>query len=193
MRATAFRRTLALIAAILAGVGCAPLLVGGVATSASVINDRRPAGTVVNDALIKLEAEAAIRAHRTLRHETHVDVTSVNGVVLLTGEARTDSDRDQVLTLVRNIDGVRKIIDQLRIAPPSPFSARLNDSWITLRVKAALFAHGLDANRIKVVTAHRAVYLLGLVRPAKGNEAALIASHVPNVRSVIELFQYVRD
>lgn len=193
MQRVIFRQTLALIMAVLICAGCAPLVVGGTVAGASVANDHRTAGTVIDDALITLEAEAAIRARRTLYRQTHVDVTSVNGVVLLTGETPTRADRDRILTLVRHINGVRKIIDQLRIAPPSSFGARLGDSWITLRVKMALLAHGLDANRIKVVTAHRSVYLLGLIRPATANEAALIASRIPHVRSVIELFQHIHD
>jgi len=177
-------------ATILTLTGCAPLVVGGTATGAAVIDDHRSVGAVVNDTLIKLQAEALISRNKPLHHETHVDVTSVNGLVLLTGEAENIAERNDILTIVRNISGIRRIVNQLRIAPPSSFPSRLADSWITLRVKSALLAHGLDANQIKVVTAHRVVYLLGLVPPAQGNEAALVASRIPHVRSIIELFEY---
>ncbi|MDA8389812.1 MAG: BON domain-containing protein [Gammaproteobacteria bacterium] len=183
--------TILLLATATFGVGgCAPLVVGGTATATSVADDKRSVGTVVDDTLIKLRAEAAISAHRALKDNTHIDATSINGVVLLTGEARTRGDLDRVLTIVRTLGGVRKIINQIRVAPPSPFAARLDDSWITLRVKAALVGQGLNANRIKVVTAGRVVYLMGLVNPAAAAAAAQAASHVPNVRSVVELFQY---
>lgn len=170
--------------------GCAPLLVGGAAAGASVANDKRSVGSVVNDTLIKLRIEALIRAHRHLRYQTHIDVTSVNGLVLLTGEARSVQTRDGVLAIARTIHGVRKIINQIRIAPPSSFAMRLDDSWITTRVKLSLIAHGLDANRIKVVTADRVVYLMGLVRHTHGAAAAVVASRIPQVRSVVELFEY---
>ncbi|MHB8254689.1 MAG: BON domain-containing protein [Acidiferrobacter sp.] len=190
------QRARRLVRAVMAGAtilglaGCTPLFVGGTAAGASVIDDRRSMGAVVNDTFIKLRAEAIISADKNLRHDTHVDITSVNGLVLLTGEAGNTTERDKILTIIRNISGVQKIINQLRLAPPSSFASRLADSWITLRVKSALVAHGLDANRIKVVTAHRVVYLLGLVPAAQGNEAALVASRIPQVRSIIELFEY---
>ncbi len=168
---------------------CTPLLLGGTATSASIADDHRSVGTVVNDAWIKLRAEALITADKPLHRASHVDVTSVDGLVLLTGETAQIADRNKILTIVRGIKGIRRIIDQLRIAPPSSFGARLADSWITLRVKSALLADGLDANPIKVVTAHRVVYLLGLVPAAVGNKAARAASRIPHVRSIVELFE----
>lgn len=184
------RQWLASLAAALVLSGCTPLLVGGTAAGASVVNDRRSVGSVVDDTFIKFRAEALIAAHPRLHHATHVDVTSVNGLVLLTGEAANTRDRNEILRMVRGISGVRRIVDQLRLAPPSSFSARLADSWITLRVKSSLVAHDLNANQIKVVTAHRVVYLLGLVPKTEGNDAALAASRIPNVRSIIELFEY---
>ncbi len=185
-------RALAAGASVLVLNGCAPLLIGGTATGASLAADRRPVHTVVDDAFIKLRIEALIAAHKTLHRRTHVDVTSVNGLVLLTGEAQTPADRDRVLTLARRVPGVRRLVDQLRVAAPSSFGARLADSWVTLRVKAALIADGLDAH-ITIVTAHRVVYLMGLVSPRQGNRAARAASRIPHVRSVVELFQYRHD
>ena len=183
-------RALAIAAIVLGLAGCTPLFVGGTATGASIIDDHRSMGAVVNDTLIKLRAEAVISADKALRRHTHVDVTSVNGLVLLTGEAENTIERNAILTIVRNIKGVQRIVNQLRIAPPSTFESRLADSWITLRVKSALVANNLNANQIKVVTAHRVVYLLGLVQTAQGNKAALAASLIPHVRSIIELFEY---
>ncbi len=175
---------------LLALVGCTPLVVGGAATGASIVNGHRSAAAVVNDTLIKFRAEALISARKNLRHDTHVDVTSVNGLVLLTGEAGNTQDQARVLRLVRSLHGVRRIVNQLRLAPPSSFASRLADSWITLRVKSALATDGLDAAHIKVVTAHRVVYLLGIVAKSVGDKAALAASVIPHVRSIVELFQY---
>ena len=189
-RARGLRAALGALALAFALTGCTPLLVGGAATGATMAGSRRSAGTVVDDTLIKFRAEALIDAHKNLHRATHVDVTCVNGSVLLTGEADNIQDRARILRLVRRIHGIRRIIDQLRLRPPSSFAARLADSWITLRVKSALVAKGLNIARITVVTAHRVVYLLGIVPRSEGDKAALAASLIPHVRSVIELFQY---
>ncbi|WP_298138688.1 BON domain-containing protein [Acidiferrobacter sp.] len=193
MRSRAARSVAAMVlAAALASAltGCTPLLVGGAATGASVASGGPGAGTMVDDTFIKFRAEAIIAAHKNLHRATHVDVTCVNGRLLLTGEANNVQDRARILDLVRGIRGIRQIIDQLRLAPPSSFASRLANSWITLRVKSALAAKGLDVGRITVVTAHRVVYLLGIVPRSVGNRAALAASVIPHVRSIIELFQY---
>ncbi len=186
----ALTRPLAAAALGLALTACTPLVVGGAATGVGIANGHRSAAAVVDDTLIKFRAEALISARRNLHRDTHVDVTSVNGLVLLTGEVGNAQNQARVLRLVRSLHGVRRIVDQLRLAPPSSFASRLADSWITLRVKSALVADGLDATHIKVVTAHRVVYLLGIVPKALGDKAALAASVIPHVRSIVELFQY---
>lgn len=186
-----------LMAAILATTlltGCVPLLVGGTAVGVGVAHDRRTAGTVVDDQTI------ALKLYNTLDQQlppgNHINVTSYNGAVLLSGEVVSAQAREQAETIARRIEPpVREIYNELVIGPPSALSSRNNDTLLTTKVKAALLRINdipdFDPSRVKVVTERGVVYLLGLVRPREADAAANVASQVSGVHQVVTLFEYI--
>ncbi len=179
--------------AIVAGVlsGCVGVVLGGAAGGASVINDPRTAGSQVEDESIELKAGTRLRGNKELNQQTHINVTSYNQVVLLTGEAPTEDMRAQVFELVKGIEKVRTAHNEITIAAPTPLTSRTTDSWLTTSVKAKIVgAKELNAIRIKVVTEAGTVYLLGLVTQKEGDLAAQLASQTAGVQRVVKLFEY---
>lgn len=186
-----------LMAAILATTlltGCVPLLVGGTAVGVGVAHDRRTAGTVVDDQTI------ALKLYNTLDQQlppgNHINVTSYNGAVLLSGEVVSAQAREQAEAIARRIEPpVREVYNELAIGPPSALSSRNNDTLLTTKVKAALLRINdipdFDPSRVKVVTERGVVYLLGLVRPREADAAANVASQVDGVHQVVTLFEYI--
>jgi len=171
--------------------GCAGVLMGGAATGAAVVNDPRTTGTVVEDQAIETKAGNAIRGDAELAQQTHVNIASYNQIVLLTGESPTEDMRNRVFNLVKGIEKVRTVHNEIVIAAPSPLTARTNDTLITTGVKTKLFAtKDLNAPRIKVVTEAGVVYLLGLVTQSEGTRAAEVASTTAGVQKVVKLFEY---
>lgn len=182
--------TLSLLLALLQG--CAPVVVGGAAVGAvAVAEDQRTTGTIVDDQAIELKIAKAIDNAAELREQTHVNITSFNGVVLLSGEATTAAQREHIAQLARDTVKVRHVANEIAIGPLSPLASRSRDSWITTKVKSQLFGAGdVAGNQIKVVTEAQAVYLMGLVSRREGDRAADIARHTASVRRVIKLFEY---
>jgi len=172
--------------------GCAPLLVGGAATTGAVVaGDPRTAGTLVEDQAIEMRAAAALRADEALREQTHVSITSYNEVVLLTGQAPSRALRERTVALVREVDKVRHVYDEIAIGAPSALLSRTNDGLLTTRVKTRLITDAaINAQRIKVVTEADVVYLMGFVTRKQGALAADIASATPGVKRVVKLFEY---
>jgi len=171
---------------------CVPAVVGGAAVGAAAAHDRRTFGAIIDDQNIELKAAANIGMDAELKKLVHVNVTSMNGIVLLTGEATTTEARDQVLTQVRAVNGVRRITNELRIAEPSSFGSRSKDSLITSAVKSRfLVSKDLDPSRVKVVTEVSVVYLLGLVTQAEGDLAADYAATIDGVERVVKVFEYI--
>lgn len=171
---------------------CAPVLVAGAATGASVANDRRTAGTVLEDQSIELKASGAIQADEALSKSVHVSVTSFNDIVLLTGQAPTRALRDQVLEHVRSTKKVRGIHNEISIENPTSFNTRSNDTWITTKCKSTLLgAKGLEATHIKIVTEDGVVYLMGLVTRQEGDTAAKTVQQVTGVQRVVKVFEYL--
>ena len=179
---------------MLAGIlqGCAPVIVAGAAAGAAVVHDRRTLGSMVNDTTVELKATGILDTEPQFKGNVHVSVTSVNGIVLLTGQAPTSDLRDQVLAKIRTIPSIRRIVNEIQIAPPSTLADRARDAWITTEVKARFLAtKGLDPTRVKVVTSDSSVYLMGLVKQQEGQLATNAAANVRGVARVVELFEYV--
>ncbi len=180
------------VAVLALASGCAGVVVGGVAAGGLAMHDRRSAGAVMDDAGIELKVSAMIQADTELAFQTHIKADSVNGIVLLTGEAATPELRDRVLGLVREIQSVRRIVNEMRIAQPSSFSERSRDAWLAGKVKAKLVAtRNIDATRVHITTTDRSLYLMGLVSQQEGDIATEAVRTVGGVDRVVKLFEYL--
>lgn len=188
-------RRLALVAVILgalAGVqGCAPVVIAGGATAAVAAGDKRTIGTQIDDENIELTARRKLNDDNRLGDDVHISITCFNGTLLLTGEATTAEQRDIVVSLVRSIEGVKRVVSEINVTEPTAFSTRVHDSWITGQVKAKMLdTENLKATRIKVVTENSVVYLMGLVSRAQADLATDAARQVSGVQRVVRMFEY---
>jgi osmotically-inducible protein OsmY len=173
--------------------GCAaPLLVAGAAGGATIATDKRSTRSMVDDQVIETKTKDKIYADEGIAKKIHINVTSFNGVVLLTGETLSGSLRVRAINIARHIDKVRRVHNEIRVADLTSFSSRTNDSWITSKVKTQMFtAKGFKSSQVKVVTEAGTVYIMGLVTKKSGNRAAEIARNVSGVKRVVKLFEYI--
>ena len=189
------RARLLILAVILGGIplaqGCAPVLVAGGATAAVAATDRRTVGTQLDDENIELTARRKLNDDNRLGDDVHVNITCFNGVMLLSGEATTPEQRDIVLSLVRTLQGVKRIVNEINITEPTAFATRTRDSWITGQVKTKLLAdENIPGRQVKVVTENSVVYLMGLVTQKEGELAAEATRTVGGIKRVVKLFEY---
>ena len=156
--------------------GCVPVIVAaGVGGATLVATDRRSVGAQADDEAIELKIanEVAARYGETV----HVNATSYNGIVLLTGEVPDQGAYASIGNIAASTDRVRSVHNDLAIGPLTPLSARSNDTFITSKVKARFVeANKFAANHVKVVTERGVVYLMGIVRRDEADSAAQIAS-----------------
>ncbi|HTN65754.1 MAG TPA: BON domain-containing protein [Burkholderiaceae bacterium] len=173
--------------------GCLGLAVGGAVMGTLAATDRRTLGAQTEDKAIALKAIDRV-ANVPGANSNHVNVTSFNRKVLLTGEVHDEQAKAAVEREVAGIAGVQSIVNELTVAGASSFTARSNDSLLTGKVKASFVDDKvIYANSIKVVTERSIVYLMGRVTPAEGARAASIASGVSGVQKVIKVFEYITD
>lgn len=174
--------------------GCVAAVVGTTAavTAVDIAHDRRTAGSYIDDGLVELEIRRAFANDEEIHELAHLSVTSMNGIVLLTGEAPTTEIRDRALRIARSEEEVRQVVNEMRIAGKTTWGSRANDSWITAKVKTLLFREmKLDANRVKVVTEYGHVYLMGVVTPAEAERATELTRSVSGVVRVVKVFEIV--
>jgi osmotically-inducible protein OsmY len=178
-------------AALLAGAlaGCAPLIVGGAAVgTAMVVTDRRTSGVQVDDETIELRAVARLK--EALGDRAHVNVSSYNRQVLLTGEAPTDAMRQQAEQVVSRVDNVRSVVNEIAVMAPTTLTQRSNDTYITGKVRASFVdASDLQSNAFRVVTERGNVYLMGRVSQREADRATSIARQISGVQRVVRIFE----
>jgi osmotically-inducible protein OsmY len=170
--------------------GCAPAIVAGAAGATMMAVDRRSAAAQTDDGAIdfKVESEAGTRWANAI----HLNVTSYNGYVLLTGEAPSTEVKSEIAGMARAAsERVRNVYDEMVVGPVTDLGARGNDSFITSKVKARM----LDSDEVKtiyvkVVTERSVVYLLGIVSRQEGDAAAQVAATTDGVARVVKLFEY---
>ena len=170
--------------------GCFGAAAVGVGTGALIIADRRNSETYVSDEAMELRASNRIGD----RHgdKVHVNVTSFNRMILLTGEVPNEAVKADIEKIASGVPNVKSISNELAIAGPSSFGGRSNDSYITSKVKARFVdANKFAANHVKVVTAAGVVFLLGLVTQAEANAAVEIARTTGGVQKVVRVFEII--
>jgi osmotically-inducible protein OsmY len=183
----------AVLAMALTGLsGCAPLIVGGAVMTGIVATDRRTTGTQVEDQSIELKVASAVR--QELGERVHLNVTSFNRKVLLTGEARTAADKERAEKLAQSQENVQSVVNDLAVAPPSSLTERSKDTVLTSRVKAAFIdAKDLQVNSITVVTERGIVYLMGRVTSREAKRATDIVRAMGGVAKVVRVFDEISE
>ena len=170
--------------------GCVGLVVAGVAGTALVATDRRSVGAQADDEAIELKVGNNIGTGYGDR--VHVNVTSYNGIVLLTGEVPEQNLVATIGEIARTTAKVRRVHNELVVAAVSPVGSRTDDSYITSKVKTRFVeANKFSATHVKVVTDRKVVYLMGLVKPDEADAAAQIASTTSGVLRVVKLFETI--
>ena len=171
--------------------GCVPVLIAGAAGGAAMVaTDRRSAGAQVDDESIELKITT--QASSEFGERIHLNVTSYNGIVLLTGEVPDQAALTSVGNLAKNTEKVRVVHNEMVVGPNSDFSARSNDTIITGKVKAAFVdTSDLQVNSIKVVTERGVVFLMGRVTEREATRAAEVARSVGGVQKVVRVFEII--
>lgn len=172
--------------------GCAAVVVGAAAGTAMVAADRRQPDIMATDE--RIEIQATDRINGIFKDKGHINVTSFNRQVLLTGEAATEALKQEAERAAATTQEVKNVINELTIGPPSSFSQRSNDSYLTSIVKSRFVsAQKFNPIHVKVVTEAGTVYLMGMVTRREADDATQIARTTSGVKRVVRVFEYIPD
>ncbi len=174
-------------------VGCAPLLVGGAMLGGTLLAvDRRTSGAQLEDEGIELRSMNRLR--EAFLERVHINVTSYNRQVLLTGEVPSDADKQRAQEIISRVENVRSVVNELAVLGNTTLTSRSSDALITGRVKAGFVdAQDLYAAAFKVVTERGTTYLLGRVSQREAARATEIARSTPGVQRVVRVFEIISE
>ena len=172
--------------------GCALLIGGAVVGGALSITDRRTTGTQLDDQTIELKSIP--RINEAVGERAHVNITSFNRTVLITGEAPNEADRAAIEQAVARIENVQATVNELVVSGNSALTARSNDTILTSKVKASyLDAKDLQSNSLKVVAERGVIYLMGRVTEREANRATELARGFSGVGKVVRVFEVISE
>jgi osmotically-inducible protein OsmY len=170
----------------------APLLFGGVIGGAMVASDRRSAGIQLEDETIEQRSATAMREN--FGSKEHVNITSYNRQVLITGEVSNDTVRRQVESLVSRVENVRAVVNELAIGAASSTSERASDVLLVAKVKASMVdTEDVFANVFKIVAERGTVYMMGRVTQNEAKRATDVVRGVSGVKRVVRVLEYITE
>ena len=170
--------------------GCIPFVAAGATAGALATFDRRSLGTQTEDESIEWKASALV--NEKLGDKAHINFTSYNRKVLLTGEVPTSEAKAEAERLVLGVNHVQSVYNELLVRPASSFSDRSNDSFITSKVKSRSVDSGkFNPVHVKVITEAGTVFLLGMVTQPEANSAIQVARTTAGAKTVVNLLEII--
>ena len=187
-----FKKSLIVFACVSVLQGCAAAAVVAIVGGASVATDNRTIGKQIDDQRIELVAHNELTKIEELSDNTNIQVISVNGSVLVVGQALNTRLRDLAIKTLSNINGVLKVQNQIRIGNLISTTTKSNDLWLTSKVKAALLSNkNVESSDIKVVTENGEVFLMGLIHESQASAAVNVTRNISGVNRVYKMFEYL--
>jgi len=172
--------------------GCGVLAVGGVVAGTSVLADRRSPAVQAIDKGIELEAGNALA--KRYGDDAHINITSFNQKVLLTGEVKDADIKGQAGAYVKAMKNARSVFNELVIGPNSTFTARATDSYLESKIKTQMiFTDKLPSNSMAIVAEGSSVYLMGILTQNEAAIAKKLTSNIDGVKDVYAYFDIISD
>mgnify|MGYP000288920875 CR=1 FL=1 len=155
-------------------------------------NGERTTGTIIDDEII--ETAVLVNLDKTSEDlaKSHINVTSYNGLVLLTGQVNDEQLKEKAAAIAAKVRKVRRVHNEITLAAPTSMVVRSNDLWITTKLKSKMFIKPkIQSGRVKVITENGIVYLMGLLTPDEGQRVAELARKTSGVQKVVIIFEYI--
>jgi len=176
-----------------------PLLTGcvaAVATTAIIGTDiaanRRTSGAYIDDESIELRAFKFLGRNTELKESSSIQVISYNRIVLLVGQTPTGALKNEAAEIVRKLDNVRRVHNEIRISAPDSFLSGTSDAWITTKAKSLLFAEkGFPSGHVKVISENGELFLMGIVSQSEADKAIAVVRDIDGVKRVINVFEII--
>lgn len=165
------------------------------ATNPDVISENygeRTRGAKVEDDSIEVKVGHNLKRTDARLADAHINTASFNGIVLLTGQVPSEELKQKASQIASEVRNVRRVLNELSVAANSPASQRLNDTWITTRVRATLASdNSIESSRLRVITENSSVYLMGIISRSEADHIVEVVTNVGGMQRVVKAFDYL--
>jgi osmotically-inducible protein OsmY len=153
----------------------------------------RTAGAVIEDQVIETKIIVNMKSQDSAFKQTQFDVISHNGVVLLIGQVESEQLKILATEIASQASTkIKRIHNELEVTEKSSFMDRSSDVWIATKVRTLMLTDNqVPSSQVRVIAENGAVYLMGLISQADGDNAANVARNVSGVTKVVKVFEYI--
>lgn len=187
---------LVLLLSVAALNACTPLgmMTGAAAGVGTAASKEGGIGGAVTDASIKGKINEAWFQYNIATFQK-LSTTVNQGRVLLTGVVQNPEDRVEAVRLVWQVEGVKQVLNEIRVADSEGLPGFVRDNWITTRLRTALtFEKNVQSLNYSIDTVQGVVYLMGVAMSLDElNRVMEIARTIPNVKQVVSYVKMVGE
>ncbi len=173
---------------------CSPIVQGAAAvtTVATMSNDRRSAGEILDDKNLDFQLSSIVRTDEILE-DMHINFMVYNKAVLMAGESPSTEARDYLEKQIkRNAPKMKQLINEVAVMPNSGYLSRAKDGIITVQIETLFLDQEVfHPTHVRVMTDRKTVYLMGSVTKREAEHATNLATRAKNVEKVVKLFNYL--
>jgi osmotically-inducible protein OsmY len=156
--------------------------------------DRRTLGTTMDDQAVEFRVIDVLYDRPEFDDRDHIKAEAHNSTLLLVGETQSATNKALAGRLAGGLKTVDRVVNELDVMPAADASGRMHNGYLTAKVNTRLMTAnvlpGFDPGRIKVVSAHGNVYLMGTLTRAEGEAVTEVVRQVGGVRKVVKVFDY---
>ena len=156
-----------------AAVGIAAAQEGGISAAADDVRIK----ALISDKWFKYDVDTFAR----------LKLTVDQGRVLITGVVQDPDDRVEAVRLAWQVEGVKQIINEIKVAESEGLQGVVKDEWITTRLRTAMiFNRDVQSINYSIDTVQGVVYLMGVAQSQQEIETVMdLARTIPNVSQVV--------
>jgi osmotically-inducible protein OsmY len=152
----------------------------------------RTFGSKIEDLNIEAKIRANFYKASPDYRRAELDVTSYNGIVLLTGTVPSDALKMLATKIAKDTRRVRQVHNKLEVGNNLSAMQRARDKWLTLKVKTKLLtSRHVPGKRIEVITSDGITYLMGLLSPIETKRAVQSISYMEGLKKIVKVVEYV--
>ncbi len=151
----------------LSGCSVAGVAIGAGAGTAVAASEERGLGGAISDTAIQTKINYAL-LDKDLSLFRRVSTSVHEGRVLLMGIVPNEDAMTSAVKITWQVEGVREVINEIRIAPDAEIADDVRDSWITAKLRTRImFDKEIKAINYSIETIDRVIYLLGIAQDAE--------------------------
>jgi osmotically-inducible protein OsmY len=170
--------------------GCVPAIIGGGVLAEKAVAEERGLGVTLGDTGIRSSIHAKVmRYNMGVFHRLNFKVRE--GKVLVAGNVDTDEQMLEVIRLIWTVNGVREVINEIRVGQKGTMGGYARDSWITTKVKTTLlFNRDIASRNYSIETVGAVVYIMGVAQ--NQDELDHVTDLISRTDYVQKVMSYVR-